>query len=83
MWQEELTKILEAGCSDSDVEDFIEDHIFPPDVTGKDVWDFVYEYHAPQQCKGCRFIQNEGEFPCNRCSRIVNIKDYYDEKIQL
>ena len=73
-WQEELKKLMESGCSDSDVEDFVDEH---PEVNGKEIWDYVYEYDAPDACKGCGYIQCSGMFPCNRCSRKVEVKDYY------
>lgn len=73
-WKEELGKLLEKGCSDSDIEDFVDEH---PDVDGKDIWDYVFEYNAPEGCRGCKYIQYSGMFPCNRCLRRVNVKDFY------
>ena len=76
-WQEELNKIIENGCTDSDIEDFEVEH---PDVNGKEIWDYVYEYDAPAECKGCKNVQMVGMFPCNRCSRRVDLKDYYEHR---
>ena len=74
-WQEELYSILERGCSDSDIKDFIYEN---PNINAKKVWDFVYEHDAPDCCKGCKYIQFSGMFPCNSCSRRVLTKDYYE-----
>lgn len=76
-WKDELKKLIENGCSDSDIEDFETEH---PNVNGKDIWDYVYEYHAPEECKGCKHIQLSGMFPCIRCSRRVKVKDFYEGK---
>lgn len=46
-WKEELEKILESGCSDSDVEDFIHEH---SDVDDEEIWNFVYEYNISPGC---------------------------------
>lgn len=72
-WKDELTKILDLGCTDSDVEDFINKH---PEVN-ENIWDFVYEHDAPDCCKGCGYIRYSGMHPCNSCSRRVQTKDYY------
>lgn len=72
-WKEELKKIMENGCTDSDIEDFVDEH---PEVN-ENIWDYVYEYDAPESCKGCKYIQYSGMFPCTQCSRKVELKDYY------
>ena len=76
-WKEELKRIIEKGCTDSDIEDFKDEH---PEIKAKDIWDYVYEYDAPNECKGCRFIQMSGMMPCIRCSRRVVVKDYYENR---
>ena len=43
-WQKEVRSLLNKGCSDSDLVDFVESH---KSVHGKDIWDFVYEESAP------------------------------------
>lgn len=76
-WKTELTELLKRGCSDSDIEDFVDAH---PGVNGKDIWDYVYEYNAPFECKGCAHIQLKDAFPCTKCSRVNELKDYYKER---
>lgn len=76
-WKTELTELLKHGCSDSDIEDFVDEH---PDINGKDIWDYAYEYSAPIECKGCAHIQLKDTFPCTKCSRINELKDYYKER---
>ncbi len=76
-WKEELKKIIENGCSDSDIEDFADEH---PEINGKDIWDYVYEYHEPNACKGCKHIQMLGMMPCIRCKRKVQLEDYYETR---
>ena len=75
-WKDKITKIIENGCSDSDIEDYITEH---PNIKGKDVWNFIYEYDAPTQCHGCKYIQFRGMHPCTSCSRRV-LKDYYEAR---
>lgn len=76
-WKEELRKILENRYTDSDIEDFAIEH---PNVDGKDIWDFVFEYIAPGVCKGCKHIQRANMMPCIRCSRKVKVKDYFEAR---
>jgi hypothetical protein len=76
-WKEEIEKLLKCGCSDSAIEDFIDEH---PVVNRKEVWDYVYEYFAPYECKGCKHIQMGGMFPCAYCSRKISTKDYYESR---
>lgn len=73
-WKDELKKLIENGCTDSDIEDFETEH---PNVNGKEIWDYVFEYNAPDACKGCLHIQMSGMFPCTMCSRRVEIIDRY------
>lgn len=75
-WKDELNKILENGCTDSDVLDFIDEH---PEVN-ENIWDYIYEYNAPEGCKGCKHIQMSGWMPCIRCTRRVYLKDYYESR---
>lgn len=76
-WEAELTELLKHGCSDSDIEDFANGH---PGVDGRSIWNYVYEYNAPAKCKGCDNIQLKGTFPCTKCSRVNELKDYYKER---
>lgn len=75
-WKKELNKILKNGCTDSNIEDFIEKH---PEIN-ENVWDYVFEYNAPVCCKGCKYIQYSGMHPCQNCSRRNTLKDYYVSK---
>lgn len=74
-WKNELNKLMEEEISDSKIEDFIELH---SKTNPKEIWDYVYEHNAPEQCKGCRFIQKSDTMPCIRCSRRIKVKDYYE-----
>lgn len=76
-WKEELHQMLNKGCSDSDIEDYIDNH---PELNGKEIWDFVYEFGAPEGCKGCKHIQMTGMMPCIRCKRRDTLKDYYEPR---
>lgn len=76
-WEDELKKIIENRYSDSNIEDFADEH---PEVNAKEIWDYVYEYDAPDGCKGCRFIQMSGMMPCIKCTRRVKVKDYYESR---
>ena len=81
-WKEELKKILENGCSDSNIEDFINfiNEHSDVDVDAREIWNYVYEYDAPEECKGCKFIQQSGMMPCTNCSRRNKVKDYYEPR---
>lgn len=74
-WKEELRRLVDNGCTDSAIRDFIDEH---PDVNGHEIWDYVSELNAPNSCKGCKYIQMSGMFPCNKCSRRVTLKDYFE-----
>lgn len=76
-WEDALKKIIENGCSDSDIEDFVDEH---PKVNAREIWDYVYEYYAPDGCKGCKYIQRAGTMPCIVCLRRTSVKDYYESK---
>lgn len=53
-WKGELSGLLKSGCTDSDIGQFIQEH---PDIAGKDIWNYVSDYYAPEQCKGCIHVQ--------------------------
>lgn len=76
-WREEIKNIVNKGCSDSDIEDYIKKH---SNINGKDIWNYLYELNAPKECKGCVHIQMSGMFPCNVCTRKIQLKDYYETK---
>ena len=75
-WKKELNKLLEKDHTDSDIEDFIDEH---PEIR-KLVWDYVYDYIAPMQFKGCKYVQYTGIYPCTNCSRGVILTDYYQRR---
>lgn len=77
-WKLKLKNILEAGCTDSDIEDFVESH---PEINGRKIWDYVYEYNAPSQCKECKYVQCIGfGLPCTKCSRNDTLVDRYEKR---
>lgn len=76
-WKEEVKQIVEKGCTDSDIEDYIEEH---SNVNGKEIWNYVSELDALSECKGCKYIQMTGMNPCICCSRRVKLKDYYEAR---
>ena len=49
----------------SDIRQFIQKH---PDISGKKIWNYVSDYYAPEQCKGCKHVQLIGMYPCSCCS---------------
>ena len=76
-WQEKLEILIKKGCTDSDIEDFISAHT---NIKGKDIWEYIYEYDSPVECKGCKHIQKSGTLPCIMCSRKVKTKDFYESR---
>ena len=76
-WKEELEILLDDICTDSDVMDFIDEH---PKVNPRDIWNYVYEHDAPDCCKGCKYIQYSGMYPCQNCSRRNTLQDYYKSR---
>ena len=77
-WKEELAVLLKAGCTDSDIRQFIQEHT---DIGGKAVWNYVSDYYAPEQCKGCIHVQLIGMYPCTCCSRNETSKNFYEERM--
>ncbi len=76
-WKETLSDLIQNGCTDSDIEDFVNAH---PDINAKDIWDYACEHDAPDACKGCAFIQMSGMMPCVQCRRKVQLNDYYEPR---
>lgn len=76
-WKDEIKLIIENGCTDSDIEDFVELH---PEVNGKDIWDYASDLGAPEQCKGCKYVQLIGMGRCLSCTRQPNLEDYYESR---
>lgn len=73
-WKRELLDMLDSGCTDSDIEEFVDAH---PDVPEKEIWYVVAEDSRPIACRGCMYVHNYGESPCNRCSRQIIVSDNY------
>lgn len=76
-WKEEIKNIIDKGCSDSDIEDYIEEH---PSLNGREVWDYIAELGAPDECKGCKRVQMIGMGLCLSCKRQPNLKDYFESR---
>lgn len=76
-WKEELSGLLKSGCTDSDIRQFIQKH---PDISGKKIWNYVSDYYAPEQCKGCIHVQLIGMYPCSCCSVNGTSKNYYEKR---
>lgn len=78
-WEAELIMIHDKGCTDSDIEDFVNSH---PDVPAQDIWEFWDAIDAPLLCKGCKHVAfvNTGMYPCNRCTRSQVLIDFYERK---
>lgn len=77
-WKSDIKSIHDAGCSDSDIAEYINLHF--TELNAKEVWNYVYELDAPSECKGCKYIQMTGMHPCMNCSRRVKLDDYYEAR---
>lgn len=73
-WKKELKIIIENGCTDSTIYDFIDSH---PSVSAKDIWMYDYYLNAPKACKGCRHFRDCS--PITYCSRVVKMEDRFEE----
>ena len=74
----ELCLLLECG-SDSDIEDFIDDHHLS-DEEATEVWKLVAINNAPDCCKDCKNVKYyKYDNPCYYCTRPKSnlYKDYY------
>ncbi len=77
-WKKELEQLLRSECTDSDIEDFCSEH---PTIRCSEIWQYVWKYNAPAQCKGCKHIQkSQSLWPCSCCSRINKLKDFYQNE---
>ena len=76
-FQKEIDKIIENGCTNSDIEDYVENH---PEINGKEIWDYVSELSAPKACKGCKYIELIGMGRCLSCVRQPDLQDYYEKR---
>ena len=71
-WKKEIDALLSSGTiTDSDIEDYISKH---PEIRGRDVWYYISELTAPEECKGCVHIQMSGIYPCNVCKRRNTVR---------
>lgn len=77
-WKNDIKTLCEKGCTDSDIEDYLESHSVK-DCKTRDVWDYVSELNAPTVCKCCKHIQMHGMHPCINCSRVPR-QDYYEAR---
>ena len=49
-WKKEIDALLSSGTiTDSDIEEYISKH---PEIKGRDVWYYISELTAPEECKG-------------------------------
>jgi hypothetical protein len=77
--KDKLMKLLEC-CSDSDIEDFIDENNLTSEEAGE-VWRLVAEDNAPDCCKDCKFVMYfKDSYPCRKCIRSVHPKDYYEKR---
>lgn len=76
-----LMNLLEY-CSDSDIEDFIDENNLTSDEVGE-VWEIVAINNAPNCCKDCKNVKYyKYDNPCYYCIRpkLDFYKDYYEKK---
>ena len=67
-----LKELCKQGCTDSDIEDWCEEHGVPE----KQAFHQVAVWLAPKCCQGCMYIDfYDSAHPCNSCCR--NKQDYY------
>lgn len=60
--------IVKKGCADSGIEDYLSEH---SELSGKEVWDYIYELDAPDVCKGCKNTISGTEYQqCEGCRKI-------------
>lgn len=76
-WKEELIQIINKEYTNSDIEDFAEGH---PDIKANEIFDFVAELSAPEQCKGCKRVSMIGMGRCLSCTRQPGLEDWYESK---
>lgn len=80
-WKKELKIKLDSGVNITTMTD---DEFFKKyGISMKDIWDYVFDEYKPsplKQCIGCKFLNVSKDSPCNKCSRKVKLKDYYEEE---
>ncbi len=60
-----LFKLLEKGCTDSDLEDFAYEY----GISFKCLFTQVAAWNAPDECKTCKYVQMRNTHPCINCRR--------------
>lgn len=79
--KDKLINLLKC-CSDSDIEDFIDENNLTVDEV-REVWEIVAINNAPDCCKDCKNVKYYKYYnPCYYCIRPkLNLyKDYYEKK---
>ena len=79
--KDKFMDLLEC-CSDSDIEDFIDENNLTRDEA-REVWEIVAINNAPDCCKDCKNVKYYPyDNPCYFCTRPkLNIyKDYYEKR---
>ena len=81
-WKKDLQNLLDNGVN---IMNAAADFSNKYNVSMKDIWDYVFDEYKPKplkQCEGCRFwkSRNTKNAPCNKCSRKVKLKDYYEKE---
>ena len=72
--KEAIIRILNNGCTDSDIEDYCSDN----NLSEKAVFHFVANFNAPENCKFCKNVDfYPNMFPCWSCIRRLSV-DYYE-----
>lgn len=79
-WQDDIKRMREHGCTDSDIEDYMNSNNIDGIFT-KYIWNYIAELSAPAECEGCKHIQMQGMYPCNNCIRQNKLKDYFEVNI--
>ena len=84
-WIEEFEQKLNSGeiQTDSQIEDFIDDKIGDDDLFGTfadAVWKLYYQWRARgTRCEGCKHAGCWGIYPCNECSRKIQLFDHFEK----
>lgn len=72
--KEAIIKILSNGWTESDIEDYC----FNNNLSEKDVFRFVANFYAPENCRFCKNVAFYPDvFPCSCCRRRLSV-DYYE-----
>lgn len=77
MMKEEFEKFVGETVSNEDYNVIETVYIY---ISGKKIWNYVSDYYAPEQCKGCKHVQLIGMYPCSCCSVNGTSKNYYEKR---